>query len=67
MHRGGSFSSFARGLKEGDTLDVMTPQGRFLAPIGGVHDYLLLAAGSGITPMMAIASNRCWRASRKAG
>ncbi|MGI9433375.1 MAG: 2Fe-2S iron-sulfur cluster-binding protein [Geminicoccaceae bacterium] len=52
---GGSFSSFARGLKEGDVLDVMTPQGRFLAPIGGVHDYLLLAAGSGITPMMSIA------------
>ncbi|MEM9628277.1 MAG: 2Fe-2S iron-sulfur cluster-binding protein [Pseudomonadota bacterium] len=54
---GGSFSSFARSLKEGDVLDVMTPQGRFLAPIGGVHDYLLLAAGSGITPMMSIASS----------
>lgn len=52
---GGSFSSFARTLKAGDVLDVMTPQGRFLAPIGGVHDYLLLAAGSGITPMMSIA------------
>ena len=51
---GGSFSSFARGLKAGDILDVMTPQGRFLAPIGGEHDYLLLAAGSGITPMMSI-------------
>lgn len=54
---GGSFSTFARNLKEGDILDVMTPQGRFLAPIGGVHDYLLLAAGSGITPMMSIASS----------
>ncbi|MGI9500390.1 MAG: 2Fe-2S iron-sulfur cluster-binding protein [Geminicoccaceae bacterium] len=54
---GGSFSVFARGLKTGDVLDVMTPQGRFLAPIGGVHDYLLLAAGSGITPMMSIASS----------
>ena len=52
---GGSFSTFARNLQEGDVLDVMTPQGRFLAPIGGVHDYLLLAAGSGITPMMSIA------------
>lgn len=51
---GGSFSSFARSLKVGDVLDVMTPQGRFLAPIGGEHDYLLLAAGSGITPMMSI-------------
>jgi ring-1,2-phenylacetyl-CoA epoxidase subunit PaaE len=52
---GGSFSAFARGLEIGDVLDVMTPQGRFLAPIGGIHDYLLLAAGSGITPMMSIA------------
>jgi len=52
---GGSFSAFAKSLKVGDVLDVMTPQGRFLAPIGGVHDYLLLAAGSGITPMMSIA------------
>lgn len=51
---GGSFSAFARGLKVGDVLDVMTPQGRFMAPIGGVNDYLLLAAGSGITPMMSI-------------
>ncbi|MEM7043327.1 MAG: 2Fe-2S iron-sulfur cluster-binding protein [Pseudomonadota bacterium] len=51
---GGSFSETARGLKEDDVLDVMTPQGRFLAPIGGEHDYLLLAAGSGITPMMSI-------------
>lgn len=54
---GGSFSAFARGLNVGDMLDVMTPQGRFLAPIGGVNDYLLLAAGSGITPMMSIAGS----------
>ncbi|MDH3665173.1 MAG: FAD-binding oxidoreductase, partial [Alphaproteobacteria bacterium] len=54
---GGSFSAFARGLREGDALDVMTPQGRFLALIGGVHDYLLLAAGSGVTPMMSIAKS----------
>jgi ring-1,2-phenylacetyl-CoA epoxidase subunit PaaE len=54
---GGSFSEFARRLKKGDVLDVMTPQGRFLAPIGGIHDYLLLAAGSGITPMMSIAAS----------
>ncbi len=54
---GGSFSEFARSLKAGDVLDVLTPQGRFLAPIGGVHECLLLAAGSGITPMMSIASS----------
>ncbi|MFN3260983.1 MAG: 2Fe-2S iron-sulfur cluster-binding protein [Pikeienuella sp.] len=52
---GGAFSGFAQGLKAGDALDVMTPQGRFVAPVGGRHDYLLLAAGSGVTPMVSIA------------
>ncbi len=52
---GGAFSSHAMGLKPGDRLEVMTPQGRFTAPIGGAHDYLLLAAGSGVTPMVSIA------------
>lgn len=54
---GGAFSSHALTLKAGDELDVMTPQGRFLAPIGGAHDYLLLAAGSGVTPMVSIAAS----------
>ncbi|MGI9437000.1 MAG: 2Fe-2S iron-sulfur cluster-binding protein [Geminicoccaceae bacterium] len=54
---GGRFSVFAMGLKIGDELDVMTPEGRFLAPVGGEHRYLLLAAGSGITPMMSIAKS----------
>lgn len=52
---GGAFSSYAQGLRPGDTLKVMTPQGRFMAPVGGSHDYLLLAAGSGVTPMVSIA------------
>lgn len=52
---GGAFSGFAMDLRPGDALDVMTPQGRFTAPIGGRHDYLLLAAGSGVTPMVSIA------------
>ena len=52
---GGVFSSHALTLNAGQSLQVMTPQGRFLAPIGGEHDYLLLAAGSGITPMVSIA------------
>ena len=54
---GGSFSTFARSLRVGDVLDVMTPQGRFLAPIGGAHEYLMLGAGSGITPMMSIVAS----------
>ncbi|MEM7268493.1 MAG: 2Fe-2S iron-sulfur cluster-binding protein [Pseudomonadota bacterium] len=52
---GGRFSAHALTLSPGDTLQVMVPQGRFLAPIGGAHDYLLLAAGSGVTPMVSIA------------
>jgi len=51
----GRFSGFAQGLKKGDRIQVMPPQGRFTAKIGGNHDYLLLAAGSGITPCLSIA------------
>ena len=53
----GVFSSYALTLKPGDTLDVMTPEGRFTAPVGGENDYLLLAAGSGITPILSIAQS----------
>ncbi|MEM7423083.1 MAG: 2Fe-2S iron-sulfur cluster-binding protein [Pseudomonadota bacterium] len=52
---GGRFSSHALTLRCGDEIDVMTPQGRFMAPVGGRHSYLLLAAGSGITPIVSIA------------
>jgi ring-1,2-phenylacetyl-CoA epoxidase subunit PaaE len=52
----GVFSTFANDvLKAGDTLQVMTPEGKFTAATGGAAKYLLLAAGSGITPMMSIA------------
>ncbi|WP_394688711.1 2Fe-2S iron-sulfur cluster-binding protein [Hoeflea sp.] len=54
---GGRFSSFAQTLKPGDRIEVMPPQGRFTAEIGGHHDYLLLAAGSGITPCLSIAKS----------
>ena len=53
----GRFSSFAQTLKQGDRIEVMPPQGRFTAQIGGSHDYLLLAAGSGITPCLSIAKS----------
>ena len=53
---GGRFSCFVNErLGPGDTIRVMSPQGRFTAPIGGRHDYLLIAAGSGITPILSIA------------
>ena len=53
----GRFSNFATTLKAGDQLQVMTPEGRFTADIGGQHNYLLIAAGSGITPCLSIAAS----------
>lgn len=52
----GRFSTFVNEqLAVGDTIRVMPPQGRFTALKGERHDYLLFAAGSGITPMLSIA------------
>jgi ring-1,2-phenylacetyl-CoA epoxidase subunit PaaE len=52
----GRFSRFVNErLAVGQSMRVMTPEGRFTALIGGRHDYLLIAAGSGITPMLSIA------------
>ena len=53
----GVFSNYAMGLSAGDEVRVMTPQGRFTAELGGVHRYLLLAVGSGITPCLSIAKS----------
>ncbi|MBA3828668.1 MAG: phenylacetate-CoA oxygenase/reductase subunit PaaK [Taibaiella sp.] len=54
--REGKFSTFANGdLKKGDVLDVMTPMGKFTPKEGVAHkQYLGIAAGSGITPIMSI-------------
>ena len=56
---GGAFSTFAQRLAPGDRIEVMPPQGRFTVAIesGARHDYLLVAAGSGITPCLSIASS----------
>ena len=55
---GGLFSTWANSeLKAGDTLDVMSPQGTFtstLDALDGKH-VVGIAAGSGITPLMALA------------
>ncbi|WP_350348797.1 1,2-phenylacetyl-CoA epoxidase subunit PaaE [Agromyces sp. G08B096] len=55
---GGIFSSWANEeLRAGDTLDVMSPQGTFtstLDDLDGKH-IVGIAAGSGITPLMALA------------
>ena len=54
----GRFSRFVNDrLEVGQSLRVMAPEGRFTANrIGGRHDYLLVASGSGITPMLSIAT-----------
>ncbi|MEV6412783.1 1,2-phenylacetyl-CoA epoxidase subunit PaaE [Kribbella sp. NPDC051718] len=54
---GGDFSSYAStALKVGDTIDVMTPLGRFGTPLDPAHakHYAFIAAGSGITPVLSL-------------
>ena len=54
---GGVFGTrVAEQLRPGDLLDVMTPAGRFTAPLDPAHDkhYLGVAAGSGITPVISL-------------
>lgn len=52
----GRFSGFVNErLAVGDVIRVMPPEGRFTSLAGERHDYLLIAAGSGITPMLSIA------------
>ena len=53
---GGKFSGYANAeLKEGDILDVMPPLGKFSPKVDAEHkEYLAIAAGSGITPIMSI-------------
>jgi ring-1,2-phenylacetyl-CoA epoxidase subunit PaaE len=55
----GRFSRFVNDhLGVGDTVRVMPPEGRFTPKLGGGirQDYILIAAGSGITPMLSIAT-----------
>ena len=52
---GGSFSSFAQNLKKGDVLEVLAPVGKFNAKLSETKgNYLAIAAGSGITPVISI-------------
>ncbi|MFK7812730.1 MAG: 2Fe-2S iron-sulfur cluster-binding protein [Maribacter sp.] len=53
----GGFSDFANSkLAEGDTLEVMPPEGRFVfVPTESSKNVAAFAAGSGITPIMSIA------------
>lgn len=53
----GGFSAYAHSkLKEGDVLEVMPPEGRFIfKPSSSPKNIAAFAAGSGITPIMSIA------------
>jgi ring-1,2-phenylacetyl-CoA epoxidase subunit PaaE len=54
---GGAFSNWANDkLATGATLDVMTPDGRFVRDFDAANSnhYVAFAAGSGITPVIAI-------------
>lgn len=53
----GLFSTFANlSLKKGDILDVMQPVGKFYVELNPENkkNYLAIAAGSGITPLLSI-------------
>ncbi|PLW82372.1 phenylacetate-CoA oxygenase/reductase subunit PaaK [Kineobactrum sediminis] len=53
---GGLFSNFANdSLREGDTLEVMPPQGNFHVELDAQRsrNYLFIASGSGITPVIS--------------
>jgi ring-1,2-phenylacetyl-CoA epoxidase subunit PaaE len=53
---GGLFSTHVNEtLKPGDTIEVMTPMGRFTVPLDpqAAHAYVGIACGSGITPVMS--------------
>ncbi len=52
---GGLFSSYAQSLKPGDVLEILPPVGKFNAKLkDDKGNYLAIAAGSGITPIISI-------------
>jgi ring-1,2-phenylacetyl-CoA epoxidase subunit PaaE len=53
----GRFSSWANdGIRVGDRIEVMTPEGRFHTPLDAAQrkHYVAFAAGSGITPVLSL-------------
>jgi ring-1,2-phenylacetyl-CoA epoxidase subunit PaaE len=54
---GGALSSWlVREVSPGDRIEVQPPSGSFTADLGEPARHVLIAAGSGITPMLSIAS-----------
>ncbi|HET9080111.1 MAG TPA: 1,2-phenylacetyl-CoA epoxidase subunit PaaE [Trebonia sp.] len=55
---GGAVSGWlVRSLKAGDTLEVQAPSGTFTPDLSVPGHHVLIAAGSGITPIMSIAAS----------
>src|SRR5262249_34940088 len=55
---GGAFSPWlVRDVKVGDSVEVGTPTGSFTPELGVAGRHVLIAAGSGITPVLSIASS----------
>ncbi|MFF7731765.1 1,2-phenylacetyl-CoA epoxidase subunit PaaE [Streptomyces sp. NPDC007984] len=55
---GGLFSSWlVRDVRPGDTVEVMAPTGAFTPDLTTHGHHVLIAAGSGITPMVSIAES----------
>jgi ring-1,2-phenylacetyl-CoA epoxidase subunit PaaE len=55
---GGLFSSWlVNDLRPGDTVEVLTPSGAFTPDLTVPGHHVLVAAGSGITPMLSIAAS----------
>lgn len=55
---GGAVSGWlVRSLRAGDTLEVQAPSGTFTPDLSVAGHHVLIAAGSGITPMMSIAAS----------
>jgi ring-1,2-phenylacetyl-CoA epoxidase subunit PaaE len=55
---GGEVSGWlVSSLKPGDTVEVQAPSGTFTPDLGEPGRHVLIAAGSGITPMMSIAAS----------
>ena len=55
---GGEVSGWlVRSLRPGDTVEVQAPSGTFTPDLGQPGQHVLIAAGSGITPMMSIAAS----------
>jgi ring-1,2-phenylacetyl-CoA epoxidase subunit PaaE len=55
---GGALSGWlVREVQAGDVIEVQTPDGKFTPDLGRPGHHVLIAAGSGITPLMSIAAS----------